>query len=83
MRGAQPALRDRRMRIDRALEGDLPQVGREHAEDEKQIGVGGRGGNSSFAASGPVISVSFVTASEMNVTPSPMASKLTWPRIGA
>src|SRR5947208_3618735 len=44
-RGAQPALRDRRMRVDRALEHHFPQVRREDAEHEEQVGVGCAGGN--------------------------------------
>ena len=42
VRGAQPALRDRRVRVDRALEHDLLHVGGEDAQHQEQIGVGGR-----------------------------------------
>ena len=45
VRGAQPALGDRGVRIDRAHEHHFPQVRREHAEYQKQIGVGGGRGN--------------------------------------
>src|SRR6266699_2719645 len=43
MRGAQPALPDGRMRIERALEHNLVQIGREHPQHEKEIGIAGRG----------------------------------------
>ena len=42
VRGAQPALRDRRVRIDRALEHDLLHVGGEHAQHQEQVGIGRR-----------------------------------------
>ena len=42
MRATQPALRDRRVRIERALEGDFLEVGRKRAHHQKQIGVFGR-----------------------------------------
>src|SRR5882724_1445395 len=43
MRGAQPTLRDWRMRIDGASEGDLAQIGTKDTEHDKDIGVlGGR-----------------------------------------
>ena len=43
MRGAQPALRDGGVRVDRPHEGDFAQIGSENAEDQKKIGVGRRG----------------------------------------
>src|SRR4051812_23664557 len=44
MRSPQPALRDRRMRVDGAHESNLAQVGGEYAEHEEQVGVlGARG----------------------------------------
>src|SRR5215510_6525036 len=42
VRRAQPALRDRRVGIERALEHDLLHVLRQHAHDQEQIGVLGR-----------------------------------------
>ena len=42
MRAAQPALRDRRVRIERALEGDLLEIGRERAHHQEQVGILGR-----------------------------------------
>src|SRR6266516_5188365 len=45
MRGAQPALPDGRMRIEGALEHHLVQIGREHPQHEKEIGIAGRGGD--------------------------------------
>jgi hypothetical protein len=41
MRGTQPALADRRMRINRTLECNFLQVGRENSEHGKNIGVFG------------------------------------------
>src|SRR5262245_12876029 len=42
VRGAQPALPDRRVRIDRALEHDLLEVGAEDAQHGENVGVAGR-----------------------------------------
>src|SRR5665647_3659912 len=44
VRGAQPALCDRRVRIDRALEYDFLQIAGEYPQHDEEIGVGGRGG---------------------------------------
>ena len=43
MRGAQPALAHRRVRIDRALEHHLLEVAGEHAQHDEQVGIPGGG----------------------------------------
>ena len=48
MRGTQPALPDRRVRIDGALEHDLLKVGRKHPQHHEDIGVGRRGRHVEF-----------------------------------
>jgi hypothetical protein len=40
---AQPALADRRVRIDGALENDLPEIAGEDPQHDEQVGVLGRG----------------------------------------
>ena len=42
VRGAQPALGDRRVGIERPLERDLLEIGREHPDDEEDVGVSRR-----------------------------------------
>ena len=71
VRRPQPPLGDRRVRVERALEDDLLQVRREDAHDQKQIGVLVADETNSFAAIGPVISVSFSSGGVRKVTPSP------------
>ena len=56
------------MRVDRALEHHFLQVGREHAQDQKEIGVAGRGRDeASLAAIGPVISIASGSGAVMKV----------------
>jgi len=43
MRGAQPALSDRGMRVERPLEHDFLHVGREHPQHQEDVGILGRG----------------------------------------
>ena len=52
MRGAQPSLRNGRVRIERALEGDFLQVGAEDAKDEEQVGVRGTRGDEELRGDG-------------------------------
>jgi hypothetical protein len=70
VRGAKPALSDRRVRVERALEDDSLQVGREHADDQEQVGVA-VSTRRELGRDGPVISVSPRAARVRNVTPSP------------
>ena len=58
MRGAQPALRNRRVRIDGALEHDFLEVAGEHAQHDEKVGIAVDDETASLSADGPVISVS-------------------------
>src|ERR1700691_1518420 len=53
MRGAQPALADRRVRIDGALKHHLLEVRREHAQHDENIGIAGRRRDEKSYGGGP------------------------------
>ena len=53
MRSPQPALGYRRVRVDRALEGDLAQVRSVNPEDQKQVGVRRGGGDKQLGRQRP------------------------------
>ena len=77
MRGAQPALRDRRVRIDRALEHDLLHVGREHPQHQNRSASLVEDETNSFAGDRPGdLGLALPAARVRKVRPSPIASKL-------
>ncbi len=71
MRHAQPALRQRRVRIERALEHQLLQVGREGAHHQEQVGVLGRRRYPELGRNRPGDLGVALQGSVMKVTPSP------------
>ncbi len=80
VRGAQPALGNGRVRIDRAHEHDLLQVGRVDAEHDEQVGIGGRRRHEQSCRQRPGdFGVAVSSGGAMKVTPAPVASYVTAP----
>ena len=76
MRGAQPPLRNRRVRIDRALNTISLRSPVKIRSTMKKSASGVDDDANSLSADGPVISVSFASGGVRNITPSPMAANL-------